>query len=70
MQPFVHLTSEYIRTDFNELQARGVALPGATPFPTRASLKNRFMEHAFTMAKAVTLRDIRREYIKPEELDR
>lgn len=52
------------------LRARGVSLPGAVPYPTEASLPARFLQHGFTMSRALTLRDIRRAYISREEAER
>ena len=51
-------------------KARNVTLPGAQPYPTFASLPNRFLQHGWEIARALTLKDIRREYIDPSELDR
>jgi len=51
-------------------QARNITLPGAIPYPTVASLPNRFLSINFTSAHALTLRDIRKNYIDPKELDR
>jgi [phosphatase 2A protein]-leucine-carboxy methyltransferase len=47
-----------------------VELPGVDIFPTLASLPNRFLKHGFTAAKALTLRQIRLDYIEKAELDR
>ncbi|KZT01447.1 leucine carboxyl methyltransferase [Laetiporus sulphureus 93-53] len=52
------------------LQARNVVLPGAHPYPTLQSLPNRFLQHGFTTANALTLREIRRSYIDPTEQER
>ncbi|KAH9834099.1 leucine carboxyl methyltransferase [Rhodofomes roseus] len=54
----------------SNLMARNVSLPGADPYPTQASLPTRFLKHGFTMAKALTLRDIRRSYVDPAEQER
>ena len=51
-------------------QARNVSLPGAKPYPTFDSLPNRFLQHGCEIAQALTLKDIRREYIDPRELER
>ena len=51
-------------------KARNVTLPGAQPYPTFASLPNRFLQHGWEVARALTLKDIRREYIDPSELER
>ncbi|KZT72270.1 leucine carboxyl methyltransferase [Daedalea quercina L-15889] len=54
----------------SNLMARNVSLPGADPYPTQASLSTRFLQHGFTIAKALTLRDIRRSYVDPAEQER
>ncbi|KAI0741113.1 leucine carboxyl methyltransferase [Earliella scabrosa] len=54
----------------NNLKARNVTLPGAEPYPKFDSLPNRFLQHGWELAKAVTLKDIRREYIDRAELER
>lgn len=51
-------------------QSRGVSLPGAEPHPDLDSLSHRFRDLGFTTAQAVTLREIRRRYIEPRELQR
>ncbi|KAH7928678.1 leucine carboxyl methyltransferase [Leucogyrophana mollusca] len=54
----------------NNLRARNVTLPGATPYPSLSTLPARFINHGFTTAKALTLRNIRRDYLGPSELER
>ncbi|KAG1802924.1 S-adenosyl-L-methionine-dependent methyltransferase [Suillus plorans] len=54
----------------NNLRARNVSLPGAKPYPSLESLPARFLRHGFTSAKALTLRNIRSNYIEPSELER
>ncbi|KAF8633361.1 hypothetical protein AX17_004532 [Amanita inopinata Kibby_2008] len=54
----------------NNLKSRNVTLPGAEPYTTLDSLKARFYDVGFPIANAVTLRDIRRTYIEPTELER
>ncbi|KAI0645218.1 leucine carboxyl methyltransferase [Trametes meyenii] len=54
----------------SNLKARNVTLPGAEPYRTFASLPNRFLQHGWELAKALTLKDIRREYINSSELER
>ncbi|KAI0776248.1 leucine carboxyl methyltransferase [Trametes elegans] len=54
----------------NNLKARNVSLPGAEPYPTVASLQDRFLQHGWEVARALTLKDIRREFIEPSELER
>ena len=51
-------------------QSRGVSLPGAEPHPDLGSLSRRFFDLGLTTAQAVTLREIRRRYIEPQELQR
>jgi hypothetical protein len=51
-------------------QSRGVSLPGAEPHPDLDSLSRRFLDLGFTTAQAVTLRETRRRYIEPQELQR
>ncbi|KAE9400674.1 leucine carboxyl methyltransferase [Gymnopus androsaceus JB14] len=52
------------------LKERNVSLPGAAPYPTLESLPSRFLNLNFTAARALTLKDIRRTYVDPGELDR
>lgn len=52
------------------LQARGVSLPGAAPYSAVDSLPDRFIRHGFDKSHALTLRDIRRIYISPSEVER
>jgi [phosphatase 2A protein]-leucine-carboxy methyltransferase len=54
----------------SNLRARNVSLPGAKPYPSLESLPSRFLRHGFTSAKALTLRNIRSNYIEPSELER
>ncbi|KAL1938560.1 hypothetical protein VTO73DRAFT_11583 [Trametes versicolor] len=54
----------------NNLKARNVTLPGAEPYSTFESLPTRFLQHGWELARAVTLKDLRREYIAPSELER
>jgi len=64
------LNDGFGRVMVNNLKERGISLPGATPYPTVDSLSNRFLQTGFSAARALTLKDIRRSYIKPEELER
>ncbi|KAI0368987.1 leucine carboxyl methyltransferase [Pilatotrama ljubarskyi] len=64
------LGDQFGKVMVSNLKARNVTLPGAEPYPTFASLPNRFLQHGWEVAKALTLKDIRREYIGPSELDR
>ncbi|KAI1791222.1 leucine carboxyl methyltransferase [Ganoderma leucocontextum] len=54
----------------NNLKVRNVTLPGAEPYRTFASLPTRFSQHGWEVARALTLKDIRRQYIDPSELER
>ncbi len=47
-----------------------MTLPGAAPYSTFDLLPRRFLQHGWELAKAVTLKDIRREYINRSELER
>ncbi len=47
-----------------------MALPGAEPFTTLDSLVARFLETGFQIGRALTLKEIRKSYIEPEELTR
>lgn len=51
-------------------QSRNVSLPGAESYPDLASLSRRFLNRGFTTAQALTLCEIRRRYIEPQELQR
>jgi len=52
------------------LRERQIYLPGAQPYPTSESLLNRFLQTGFSAARALTLKEIRKSYITPEELER
>ncbi|KAG6920218.1 hypothetical protein DXG01_004987 [Tephrocybe rancida] len=65
-----NLEDSFGKVMVNNLKARGVSLPGAAPFPTLATLPRRFLDVGFTAARAVTLREIRKGCIAPEELER
>lgn len=64
------LNDAFGRVMLNNLKSRGVSLPGALPHPDLDSLSRRFLDLGFTTAQAVTLREIRRRYIEPQELQR
>ncbi|KAI0653530.1 leucine carboxyl methyltransferase [Cubamyces menziesii] len=64
------LGDQFGKVMVNNLKARNVSLPGAEPYPTFESLPNRFLKHGWEVAKALTLKDIRREYISQAELER
>jgi [phosphatase 2A protein]-leucine-carboxy methyltransferase len=51
-------------------KSRGVSLPGVEPYIDLASLSRRFLSLGFSTAQALTLREIRRMYIEPRELQR
>ena len=51
-------------------KSRDVSLPGAEPYPSVASLPRRFLDHNYTESKALTLKQIRKSYIEPQELER
>lgn len=52
------------------VQERNVTLVGAEPFTTLNALKGRFYDVGFAHSDAVTLRDIRRRYLDPGEVER
>ncbi|KAK7036429.1 carboxy methyl transferase for protein phosphatase 2A [Paramarasmius palmivorus] len=54
----------------SNLKARNVTLPGAGPYKTLANLPNRFLSLGYTKAQALTLKDIRKQYIDLSELER
>ncbi|KAH7909366.1 S-adenosyl-L-methionine-dependent methyltransferase [Hygrophoropsis aurantiaca] len=54
----------------NNLRARNVTLPGATPYHSLSTLPSRFLNHGFTSTAALTLRHIRRDYLPGSELER
>ncbi|CDO78025.1 hypothetical protein BN946_scf184907.g15 [Trametes cinnabarina] len=64
------LGDQFGKVMVNNLKARNITLPGAEPYPTFDSLPSRFLRHGWDVAKALTLKDIRREYIDPSELAR
>ena len=47
-----------------------MSLPGVEPYTDLASLSRRFLGLGFSTAQALTLREIRRRYIEPRELQR
>ncbi|KAG8218756.1 S-adenosyl-L-methionine-dependent methyltransferase, partial [Butyriboletus roseoflavus] len=54
----------------NNLRSRNVSLPGAAPYPTVDSLRERFTPHGFAFSCALTLNEVREKYINPPELER
>ncbi|KAF5393277.1 hypothetical protein D9757_000448 [Collybiopsis confluens] len=64
------LGDSFGRVMVSNLKARNVSLPGADPFPSYQSLPSRFLNLGYTTARALTLKEIRRSYVEPEELDR
>ena len=47
-----------------------MSLPGVVPYTDLSSLSRRFLGLGFSTAQALTLREIRRRYIEPRELQR
>ncbi|KAJ7666889.1 S-adenosyl-L-methionine-dependent methyltransferase [Mycena polygramma] len=64
------LQDAFGRVMVDNLKARHVSLPGAAPYPDAASLPSRFLSIGFTAARALTLKEIRKSYIPPAELER
>ncbi|KAF8198391.1 leucine carboxyl methyltransferase [Mycena galopus ATCC 62051] len=64
------LQDSFGRVMVENLKARRVSLPGAAPYPDLASLPGRFLNIGFTAARALTLKEIRKSYIPPAELER
>ncbi|KAJ7186877.1 S-adenosyl-L-methionine-dependent methyltransferase [Mycena filopes] len=64
------LQDSFGRVMVANLQARHVSLPGAAPYPDVASLPGRYLNLGFTAARALTLKEIRKSYIPPAELQR
>ncbi|KLO13678.1 leucine carboxyl methyltransferase [Schizopora paradoxa] len=61
------LEDSFGRVMKNNLKARHVDLQGVAPYNTKASLPQRFLSLEFTMAKALTLFEIRRQYLSEEK---
>ncbi|CAA7258954.1 unnamed protein product [Cyclocybe aegerita] len=64
------LNDSFGRVMVNNLKERGISLPGADPYPTVENLPNRFLQTGFSAAHGLTLKEIRRAYIEPSELER
>ncbi|KAJ7911593.1 S-adenosyl-L-methionine-dependent methyltransferase [Mycena leptocephala] len=64
------LQDSFGRVMVDNLKARQVSLLGAEPYPDVASLPGRFLNIGFTAARALTLKEIRKSYIAPAELER
>ncbi|KAJ6632530.1 leucine carboxyl methyltransferase [Mycena sp. CBHHK59/15] len=64
------LQDSFGRVMVDNLKARNVSLPGAEPYPNLESLPGRFLNLGFTAARALTLKEIRKSYISPMELQR
>ncbi|KAJ7207981.1 leucine carboxyl methyltransferase [Mycena pura] len=64
------LQDSFGRVMVENLKTRNVSLPGAEPYPDIDSLPGRFLNIGFKAARALTLKDIRKSYIPPEELER
>ncbi|KAI0819543.1 leucine carboxyl methyltransferase [Trametes gibbosa] len=64
------LNDPFGRVMVNNLKARNVTLPGAEPYTTFELLPTRFLQHGWDLAGALTLKDIRRDYVTPAEHER
>ncbi|KAJ7117888.1 S-adenosyl-L-methionine-dependent methyltransferase [Mycena crocata] len=64
------LQDSFGRVMVENLKARHVSLLGAEPYPDVQSLPGRFLNMGFTAARALTLKEIRKSYIPPAELQR
>ncbi|KAF9446526.1 LCM-domain-containing protein [Macrolepiota fuliginosa MF-IS2] len=64
------LDDSFGRVMLSNLRARNVTLPGAEPLTTLDSLVARFLGTGFHGGLAVTLKEIRKSFIEPEELAR
>ncbi|KAF9486008.1 leucine carboxyl methyltransferase [Pholiota conissans] len=64
------LDDAFGRVMINNLSERNITLPGVGAYPTIESLPNRFIHTGFKAARALTLKDIRKNYIASEELER
>ncbi|KAI0311489.1 leucine carboxyl methyltransferase [Amylostereum chailletii] len=64
------LEDAFGRVMMSNLRSRNVTLPGVAPYPTFASLPQRFLRLGFSAARALTLREIRLRYIEADEQDR
>jgi len=64
------LNDSFGRVMVNNLKERGISLPGAEPYPTVESLPKRFLQTGFSAGIGLTLKEIRRAYIDPTELER
>ncbi|KAI9507991.1 leucine carboxyl methyltransferase [Russula earlei] len=64
------LNDAFGRVMLNNLKSRNVSLPGAEPYRDLASLSRRLLDSGFATAQAVTLREVRRRYVEPRELQR
>ena len=45
-------------------------MPGAIPYPTVDSLRERFTRHEFTFSYALALSEVREKYVSQSELER
>ncbi|THV06210.1 leucine carboxyl methyltransferase [Dendrothele bispora CBS 962.96] len=64
------LDDAFGRVMVNNLKSRNVTLPGAEHSPDASVLPKRFLDLGFTTSRALTLREIRRAYVDPKELER
>ncbi|KAG5637726.1 hypothetical protein H0H81_003436 [Sphagnurus paluster] len=54
----------------SNLKSRNVSIPGAEPYRNLEALSQRFLSTGFNTAHSETLREIRRTWIAPDELER
>ncbi|KAF5357354.1 hypothetical protein D9758_005884 [Tetrapyrgos nigripes] len=64
------LEDAFGRVMVNNLKSRNVTLPGAEYSSDVNVLPKRYLDIGFTTSRALTLREIRRAYVEPEELER
>ncbi|KAH6913985.1 leucine carboxyl methyltransferase [Coprinopsis sp. MPI-PUGE-AT-0042] len=64
------LNDSFGRVMLANLKTRNVALPGVEPFISLDTLSERFTQSGFSAARALSLYDIRRNYVEDSELER
>ncbi|TFK74622.1 leucine carboxyl methyltransferase [Pluteus cervinus] len=64
------LNDPFGRIMVSNLKARNVTLPGAEPYHSIESLPSRFLNNGFSAARALTLHQIRQNYVPTLELER
>ncbi|KAI0002228.1 S-adenosyl-L-methionine-dependent methyltransferase [Russula compacta] len=64
------LNDPFGRVMLSNLKSRNVSIPGAVAHPDIASLERRLLDRGFTTARALTLREIRSNYVERRELRR